>query len=106
MHAIRPSARRMHACVALLQLTEQRLVDCSRPTAAPTRCTQAQGVLQAGIAASGVSITIGGAEAEAGAEGASAGGTGTEAFLVKEALRRHTSEEPEGWKLAAGIDAQ
>jgi len=64
--------------------------------AASKKGQKLQAAMQQGLAAAGVAITIVPGEGEAPA-------AGTDAFLIKEALRQHTSEEPDGWKLGAHV---
>lgn len=44
------------------------------------------------------------ASAMAAADSHEAAAGGSESWVVKEALRTHTSEEPEGWKLSTAVD--
>lgn len=67
----------------------------TRPAAPQVEFQLQQGLTAAGAAAAAALPAAGGS-----------GGGSAEAFLVKEALRTHTSDEAGGWKLAAGVDMQ
>jgi ankyrin repeat protein len=65
--------------------------------------SKVQAAVQKGLESSGVAITIDGPGPQASPAAAAAAASRTNSFLAKEALRKHTSEEPDGWKLGAHI---
>jgi hypothetical protein len=69
--------------------------------ALPSPAPQLQEALQEGLATSGVSVAVAISDGEEVAAAA-----GPEAFLIKQALRKHTSEEPDGWKLGSEVAPQ
>lgn len=72
------------------------------PVTHATARPQVQGALQSGLAAAGAATTA--TSSDGGTE--ASGPSGTEAFLIKEALRKHTSEEPDGWRLGSEVAPQ
>ncbi|KIZ06263.1 Ankyrin-1 [Monoraphidium neglectum] len=67
----------------------------------PSKKELLQEALQEGLATSGVSVAVAISDGEEVAAAA-----GPEAFLIKQALRKHTSEEPDGWKLGSEVAPQ